>query len=486
MAWYRSPKVWRQATMIFFFVFLVRVAYRHLNEGGGPRGEPSVEAYCPFGGLENLYQFITTGGYIRRIEPSTMIVFAAVLLLTLLFSRGFCGWVCPFGSIQEWTGMIGKRIFGKRYNPTGAWDRALRYLKYAVLGAIVALTWWSGTLVFRDYDPFLAFFHLGQHVEELRWAYAILGVVLAGSLLIERFFCKYACPLGAVLGLVGRIGLTRIHRDTEGCKECNLCFQRCHAHVDFLSVTEIKTPECNHCLDCVVDCPKPNVLSVRANRWRFSHPVYAGLLVAGLFGLIGASKAMAVWRTKPAAISVTDAAGRPDPEAIRGWMTLEDISREFGMPLEELYAGSRLPFSVAATTQIREIRQAYGIDFEPDSIRGVVGQWLLAGSGTAEAAPPAGADESRPAPVRRSRSSAEERGPGAGKDREGEAPAVRGNMTLNEIVLKTGVPLDYILGATGLPKEVPVRTPLREWIHDYGVTPRDIRAAVEKHRAGSR
>lgn len=69
--------------------------------GGGPRGSASVEAYCPFGGLESLYQFLTTGGFIRRIEPAAVILFAALVLLTLLASRGFCGWICPFGSLQD-------------------------------------------------------------------------------------------------------------------------------------------------------------------------------------------------------------------------------------------------------------------------------------------------------------------------------------------------------------------------------------------------
>jgi polyferredoxin len=61
-----------------------------------------------------------------------MILMVAVLLLTLLFSRGFCGWICPFGSVQEWLGLLGRKIFRKTYNPTGAWDRGLRYRKYAI------------------------------------------------------------------------------------------------------------------------------------------------------------------------------------------------------------------------------------------------------------------------------------------------------------------------------------------------------------------
>ena len=128
-----------------------------------------------------------TGGFIRRVEPS-----ALVLLVALV----------------QWLGLLGRGVFRKRFNPTGRWDRALRYLKYGVLAGVIGLTWHTGALVFRDYDPLLAFFHLGKGIDELKWAYLVLGIVLAGSLYIERFFCKYACPMGAALGLLGRIGLT--------------------------------------------------------------------------------------------------------------------------------------------------------------------------------------------------------------------------------------------------------------------------------------
>jgi polyferredoxin len=77
-------------------------------------------------------------------------------------------------------------------------------------------------------------------IGELPWAYAVLGVVLIGSLWIERFFCKNACPLGAVLGLLAKVGLTKVRRDAADCKERNLCYKKCHAHVDFLSVNTIR------------------------------------------------------------------------------------------------------------------------------------------------------------------------------------------------------------------------------------------------------
>lgn len=475
--WRRSPKVLRHAVMAFFFLFLLHVAYEHQVKGGGPRGTPSVEAYCPFGGLEGLYQFLTTGGFIRRIEPSAMIMFFALVLLTLLFSRGFCGWICPFGSVQEWLGLLGKKIFKKKFNPTGAWDRVLRYFKYAALIAIIALTWQTGTLVFRDYDPFLAFFHLGRSINELPWAYAALAAVFLGSLYIERFFCKYACPLGAVLGLLGRVGLTKVQREPDGCKNCNLCQQKCHAHVDFLSATTIRSLECNQCMDCVLDCPKPGVLSVRGPRLRFSHPVYASMLIAGLFLLIGASRLAGKWQTKPAAVSLANVGGKLEPENIRGWMTIEEISKGYGIPLDQLYRGAGIPRRVPASARLNTVAKDYGVEFEPDRVRDVVRNFLAGKVTAAPEKPAAGQTAKRRSPK------------GEGKEnhgRGGSEQEIKGFMTLNEIALKTGVPRDYLVKSLGLPGNMNGRKPLRDWMHEHGKSIQDIRDAVKQYRAGKR
>ena len=456
--WYRSPKVLRHAVMAFFFLFLLHVAWEHQVQGGGPNGTPSVESYCPFGGLETLYQFITTGGFVRRIEPSALVLLAAVLLVTLLASRGFCGWVCPFGSVQEWLGLLGRKIFRKRFNPTGAWDRGLRYLKYVILALVIALTWHTGSLVFRDYDPFLAFFHLGNGFSELRWAYAALAVVLAGSLYIERFFCKYACPLGAALAIVGKAGLTKIERDASTCKECNLCSKKCHAHIDFLSVTTIRDSECNQCMDCVVDCPKPNVLTVRGPKWRLSHPVYASILVVGIFAVIGASQLAGKWQPKPEAVSFTDRAGKLDPENIRGWMTLAEISQGYSMPLERLYRDAGIPSRVPPTMRINAIAGKYELPFQPDSVRGIVEKFL------------AGVPSAPPTPTQ----------PGQAAGSEGEE--VRGTMTLTEIALKTGVPQAHLLKSLGAPSDINPRIPVRDWLHSQGKSMQDVREIVKSFR----
>ena len=460
----RSPKLIRHGVMLFFFLFLLRIAYEHQTAGGGPNGTPSVEAYCPFGGVETLYLFITTGGFVRRIEPSALILFAAVVLLTLVFSRGFCGWVCPFGSIQEWIGMAGRRIFKKRYNPAGIWDRRLRPLKYVVLAVIVALTWYMGALVFRPFDPYLAFFHLGTSVREMPWAYGVLGVVLIGSLRYERFFCKYACPLGAVISMLSRFGVTRIQRDPNDCKECNVCQRECFAHVDFLKTTSIVDSDCNHCLDCVTTCPKPNVLTVRGASWRFSHASYAALLLLGLATTIGVSKVSGYWRTKPEAVAFTNRGGKLDAEQMRGWMTLNELSSGYGIPLARLYERAHLPQTVAPTTKLNQIARTYNLEFAPDDMREVVRGFL---SGQSDS--PKGEKKS-----------------GQGKKDGHSGEEIRGVMTLNEVSAKTGVPKDYILKSLGAPPNTDARKPIRDWIHDLGKSMQEVREAVAAYRSGKR
>lgn len=498
--WWRSPLAIRHGVMLFFFVFLLRVAWHHNVKGGGPNGEPSVEAFCPFGGLESLYQFATTGGFIRRIEPSALILFAAVLLLTLLFSRGFCGWICPFGSLQEWLGLLGSRIFRKRFNPSGAWDRRLRMLKYVLLVLIIGFTWHLGTLVFRPYDPFLAFFHLGQGIDEMPWAYAALGVVILGSLYIERFFCKYACPLGAVIGIVGKLGLSKVVRDESGCKGCNLCQKKCFAHVDFLSSRVIRDAECNHCLECVVHCPKPNVLSLKGVSWNISHRAYAALLVFGLFGMVGVSKLAGYWVTKPAAVSFTDAQGRLDPEQIRGWMTLAEISKGYGIPVPELYRAAGLPADVKPETRLNQVARHYRIEFEPDGLRDVVRAFLDPSKPAPQgaASPESGGQTpSKPAPPTTASRGSGARTPSNPQPSAPKKPAkaaekkdhpdgeqeVKGFMTLNEVAMKTGVPKDFILRQMGVQEKVDPRIPLREWMHSQGKSIQDVRDAVAAWRA---
>ncbi|MDA3850356.1 MAG: 4Fe-4S binding protein [Spirochaetaceae bacterium] len=126
--------------LTLFLIFITYTAYMHQVKGGGPDGSPSIHALCPFGGLESLYTLFTAGNLIDKIYVGTFSLFIISLVLALIFRRGFCGWICPLGALQEWTGRLGKKIMGRSWVMPLKLDSVLRYLKYPVLILIISMT----------------------------------------------------------------------------------------------------------------------------------------------------------------------------------------------------------------------------------------------------------------------------------------------------------------------------------------------------------
>lgn len=75
--------------------------------------DASLHAVCPFGGVETIYEFVTTGTFIQKIHNSSFILMILGLIVAVLFGTIFCGYICPFGTFQEWIGKLGKKLFPK-------------------------------------------------------------------------------------------------------------------------------------------------------------------------------------------------------------------------------------------------------------------------------------------------------------------------------------------------------------------------------------
>jgi len=145
----------RRIIQAAFVAFALFAGARHLWLGSGPAGAPSFDAYCPFGGVETLFQFITAGAFVRKLHPSNLVVLAATLATALLMGRAFCGWICPLGTVQEWLAQLAQKLTGGRkawlpIQPPPAVDRPLRVLKYAVLGWVL---WSSISAVVPPLEP---------------------------------------------------------------------------------------------------------------------------------------------------------------------------------------------------------------------------------------------------------------------------------------------------------------------------------------------
>lgn len=228
--------------------------------------ELSLHAICPFGGVTTLYNLATIGDYIQKIHASSVVILGISVFLAILFGPVLCGWVCPLGSIQEWVGKLGRRLFGKRYNhwiPTHI-DRPLRYVRYLVLAWVVYITAKSGTLVFVNVDPYYALMNF--YTGEVAWtAFLILGITLAGALFVERPWCKYACPYGALMGLSNKFKVFTIRRTEATCISCTKCDRVCPMNLNISKSDAIRNTQCISCLECTSErtCPVANTVEFK-------------------------------------------------------------------------------------------------------------------------------------------------------------------------------------------------------------------------------
>jgi polyferredoxin len=272
-----THQAFRRWVQLGFAAFITYVTIVHVAAGeGGGNTTASPEAYCPFGGLETLYKYVSSGGsFVSHTHLSNLVVAIAVLVVALLLRSAFCGWICPLGSIQDLFHSFSARL-QKRFIPVRkffraltqrgnkAWvflDKYLRLLKYGVLVWAVTGAAVAGVMVFRDYDPWSALINIAE------WSFTpglvVLGLTLVGSFFVERPWGRYACPLGAVSGLRGKLSPVYIKREAEACTSCKICTKSCPMGLQVHTATKITSVDCISCLECVGDCPRQGAMEVK-------------------------------------------------------------------------------------------------------------------------------------------------------------------------------------------------------------------------------
>ena len=221
---------------------------------------PGALGTCPVGAIQNMLD-----GH-RRSFPFYVIGYLAII--GIIAGRTICGWLCPFGLIQE---LLYKIPVHKIGIPDGP-DRVLRYLKYLILAVMVfALPFFyrsglgTGEPFFCEYICPAGTLEAGVPLiianSALRgalgwlfaWKFMLLLACIAASMVIYRPFCKYICPLGAIYGILQKVGLIRMNVDRNGCTDCGRCASVCRMGVD--PHTTPNSSECIRCRDCITACP---------------------------------------------------------------------------------------------------------------------------------------------------------------------------------------------------------------------------------------
>jgi polyferredoxin len=374
----RAPKAPRTAARVIRWTLLSAVLITVtvlgvLHQKLGIDKPVGVDALCPFGGLETLGALVTSGTLIQRVALSSVLLLGAAVITAFVFRRVFCGRICPLGFLQELAGGLGKRLFGRRLQMPAALDRPARYLKYLVLAALLGLSWSAASLVVRPYDPWVAYNHLSsaEVFTDFGIGLAVLVIALVGSLLYDRFFCKYACPMGAFLGLISRFSLFRVSRNAETCIECGVCDKACPVNVNVSKIERMTSPECIDCGECTAACPVADTLAVRGPSTTSLSPVASGALAVGTFAalVIAATATGSFEWTVPAlgdqiaeatgSGSAASSAATFDTTLIKGSTTLQEVIDATAIPADVFTRVYGVPASEGGK-QLKELKTDYG------------------------------------------------------------------------------------------------------------------------------
>ena len=255
----------------FFVAGTFLIGLHHMLPGESSRGG-AFDAFCPFGGVETFWAYVTTGQTLKTTNLLNFSVLLAVLGVSLIAGRAFCGWMCPIGTLQDmfagWTRRLSggkKHIRGKssaarfptQFPPQS--DRWLRYLKYLVLAVILIASTMSVYPPLYDICPARALFSFHLTTPLLA---SVLIIFIITSMLVKRFWCKYLCPLGAMLVLFNKISPLRVVIDRDRCTDCSRCEAECP--VDIHGIPEnIRSPECVRCLECLETCAIPDAVTLQ-------------------------------------------------------------------------------------------------------------------------------------------------------------------------------------------------------------------------------
>jgi polyferredoxin len=248
---------------LFQFFFLAGCVWlmAKLLAGVGTR---TVEYYCPMGGVVSIWGLFRRQQFICALNEMNVSIGLALIISVVLVKKAFCGWVCPLGTLFEGVAWLRRKVLGKeRLRVPDAVDSRLGYIKYVVLALILVLTYQVSELVFRGYDPFYILFTAGRGHETIPVTSGLIVVgVLVGAFFFEMSWCRYLCPLNAVMSPLSKVGLFKVKRHVGACTGCGACDRACLQRIPVSRIEKVTRVDCTNCLDCVSKCPVSGAMDI--------------------------------------------------------------------------------------------------------------------------------------------------------------------------------------------------------------------------------
>jgi len=311
----KKKKLRNYPRIILQYGILVLLAYMLIRPLFDKNYFADVEAFCPFGGMQSLASFLSNNSLACSMTTIQIALGVALIIGVILFSKLFCSFICPIGSVTEWIGIQGRR-FKMQITLKGNPDRILRILKYVLLFISFYFTVTASELFCRKFDPYYAAM-MGFEGDVYIWyALPALLLTIAGSFFIRQLWCKYLCPLGAItnlavyalpvsslillwvlltsvakisipwpwlLGAICLLGFIieastlrylifpslRITRNDSICTHCKICDKKCPMAVPISDVDKVSHIDCHLCTDCVVKCPEKGALTINKRNLRW-------------------------------------------------------------------------------------------------------------------------------------------------------------------------------------------------------------------------
>jgi ferredoxin len=316
--WPRFAVQWGVITFILILAFLPNLTNI---------ATPDFEAYCPFGGLQALGSYLLSDALSCTMTSAQIVMGVILLIGVILFSKLFCSFICPIGTVSEWLGKLGDKL-KIRYTITGIADKGLRSLKYILLFTTLYYTFQSNELFCKKFDPYYGLASGFDSDVVILYAAIAIALVIFGSVFIRLFWCKYLCPLGAIsnifkfsLFFVATLGIylillqfgleisyvwplavacaggfiielfgqksrftpfARITRNVDTCTDCQLCTKKCPQGIDVASVKTVKHVDCNLCGDCLLVCPAKNTLTINKKKGLNRLPVIMTIILVAI------------------------------------------------------------------------------------------------------------------------------------------------------------------------------------------------------------